>query len=162
MFPRSYYLLVDVAILVHRYFLESFETDRLIWSSVYPLHEPSISERYSHCACFYNKIMYVFGGCTAMNTTFNDLWAFDIAAEKWVRCLASGRNLHCNYSKCALLTVYSRADDFFLAVESNKTLFLFQRRLPISEGLRKSCNVQRQIDFVWRLELPYTVSSTSG
>ena len=55
--------------------------------------EPTISERYSHSACFHDKIMYIFGGCTAMNTTFNDLWGFNVCLGKWNRCLASGTNI---------------------------------------------------------------------
>lgn len=34
--------------------------------------------------------MYVFGGCTTANTTFNDLWRLDLASRSWIRPLATG------------------------------------------------------------------------
>ena len=34
--------------------------------------------------------MYVFGGCTATNTTFNDLWRFDLSVHEWTRLLTTG------------------------------------------------------------------------
>ena len=49
-----------------------------------------ITERYSHSACYHNKSVYIFGGCTLSNTTFNDLWRFDLATRKWIRPVALG------------------------------------------------------------------------
>lgn len=40
--------------------------------------------------------MYIFGGCTSTNTTFNDLWRFDLMDRKWVRPLAIGNT---NYNR---------------------------------------------------------------
>jgi F-box protein 42 len=34
--------------------------------------------------------MYVFGGCTIANTTFNDLWRFDLSTRTWIRPIATG------------------------------------------------------------------------
>lgn len=34
--------------------------------------------------------MYVFGGCTIANTTFNDLWRFDLSSRTWIRPIATG------------------------------------------------------------------------
>lgn len=34
--------------------------------------------------------MYVFGGCTSTNTTFNDLWRFDLGLHEWTRLLTTG------------------------------------------------------------------------
>jgi hypothetical protein len=53
----------------------------------------TITERYSHCACYFDKdkAMYVFGGCTSPSTTFNDLWRFDLTPKQWIRPLAMGK-----------------------------------------------------------------------
>jgi len=50
-----------------------------------------VTERYSHSSCYYDRSMFVFGGCTATGTTFNDLWQFDLATRQWIRPLAVGR-----------------------------------------------------------------------
>ena len=34
--------------------------------------------------------MYVFGGCTATHTTFNDLWRFHLGTHEWTRLLTTG------------------------------------------------------------------------
>ena len=34
--------------------------------------------------------MYVFGGCTSTNTTFNDLWKLNLSTRSWVRPLPTG------------------------------------------------------------------------
>ncbi|XP_014675410.1 PREDICTED: F-box only protein 42-like [Priapulus caudatus] len=57
---------------------------------VTPSFGPSIAERFSHSSCYYNKSMYVFGGCTSNCTTFNDLWRFDLVTREWIRPLAMG------------------------------------------------------------------------
>ncbi|XP_074655124.1 F-box only protein 42-like [Tubulanus polymorphus] len=51
---------------------------------------PYITDRYSHCACYYEKVMYVFGGCTSPNATFNNLWKFDLGTREWHGPLAMG------------------------------------------------------------------------
>ena len=58
----------------------------------HPLHDSNvtITQRYSHSACYYNKSMYIFGGCTLSNTTFNDLWRYDLGTRKWIRPVALG------------------------------------------------------------------------
>lgn len=68
----------------------------LSWTGIAPEAGSNISERYSHCACYYDKSMYIFGGCTSTNTTFNDLWRFDLMDRKWVRPLAIGNT---NYNR---------------------------------------------------------------
>ncbi|XP_054708039.1 F-box only protein 42-like [Uloborus diversus] len=51
---------------------------------------PTISKRYSHSACCIRNSMYIFGGCTTANTTFNDLWRLDLGTRCWIRPLATG------------------------------------------------------------------------
>lgn len=43
---------------------------------------PFLAERCSHSACYHagKKAMYIFGGCTATYTAFNDLWTFDLVS----------------------------------------------------------------------------------
>lgn len=60
------------------------------FSPVYPSHIIPISRRYSHSACVHESSMYVFGGCTSTNTTFNDLWRFDLGLHEWTRLLTTG------------------------------------------------------------------------
>lgn len=50
----------------------------------------TISKRYSHSACCSGNSMYIFGGCTTANTTFNDLWRLDLGTRCWIRPLATG------------------------------------------------------------------------
>lgn len=74
--------------------LESFhhgvQNGKLKWCSLEAKSAPTVSERYSHCACYHNKSMYIFGGCTHTCTTFNDLWRLDLTTGEWVRPLATG------------------------------------------------------------------------
>ena len=70
-------------------FRYSLRESKTSWTQIMPT-AISPTERYSHCACFFDKSMYVFGGCTLSNTTFNDLWRFDLATRQWIRPLAMG------------------------------------------------------------------------
>lgn len=56
----------------------------------YPSHIIPISKRYSHSSCVFESTMFVFGGCTSTNTTFNDLWRFDLGSHEWTRLLTTG------------------------------------------------------------------------
>lgn len=60
------------------------------WHHYYPCGGPSISPRYSHSACCLLESLYIFGGCTIANTTFNDLWRFDLETRCWIRPIATG------------------------------------------------------------------------
>ena len=51
---------------------------------------PKMSPRYHHCACYLNDSMYIFGGCIAPNTAYNDLWRFDMTSKHWTRIIAAG------------------------------------------------------------------------
>ena len=60
------------------------------WSKLSSSRGPTITDRYSHVACYHGKSLYVFGGYASTNTTFNDLWRLDLATRQWVRPLAMG------------------------------------------------------------------------
>ena len=83
----------------------------------------TISRRYSHAACYYgigfhenvnflshffilwiDNYMYVFGGCTSTNTTFNDLWKLNLTTRSWVRPLPTGS--YPSPKACATLVCY--------------------------------------------------------
>ncbi|CAG2110996.1 unnamed protein product [Medioppia subpectinata] len=49
--------------------------------------------------------MYVFGGCTIANTTFNDLWRFDLSTRTWIRPIATGT--FPSPKACASLVAYN-------------------------------------------------------
>lgn len=51
---------------------------------------PTIAGRFSHSSVVHNNSMYVFGGGSSTNTTFNDLWRFDLSKREWVRPLSMG------------------------------------------------------------------------
>lgn len=48
--------------------------------------------------------MYVFGGCTSTNTTFNDLWKLNLSSRTWVRPLPTGS--YPSPKACATLVCY--------------------------------------------------------
>lgn len=76
---------------------------RLTANMVYPI----IGKRHSHSACTYDSSMYVFGGCTAACTTFNDLWKLDLNTYKWNRPITMG-----NYPSpkaCATMLYYKKS-----------------------------------------------------
>lgn len=77
----------------------------LLWQRHQAESGPTVTERYSHSACCYNKSVYVFGGCTSTSTTFNDLWRFDLEWGRWVRPLATGT--YPSPKACASLVVYN-------------------------------------------------------
>lgn len=73
-----------------RDFNHAIKTMMIEWYHLPAEPGPSISKRFSHSACCCGSSMYVFGGCTTANTTFNDLWRLDLATRTWIRPLATG------------------------------------------------------------------------
>ncbi|CAL1547573.1 unnamed protein product [Lymnaea stagnalis] len=65
----------------------------------------SISDRHSHSAAYHDGSMYIFGGCTSTNTTFNDLWRFDLTTRQWIRPVAMGT--YPSPKACATMVVYN-------------------------------------------------------
>uniref|UniRef100_A0A1B0C0K1 F-box domain-containing protein n=1 Tax=Glossina palpalis gambiensis TaxID=67801 RepID=A0A1B0C0K1_9MUSC len=49
-----------------------------------------IAGRFSHSAVRYSNYMYVFGGGSSSDTTFNDLWRFDLSKMHWERPFSMG------------------------------------------------------------------------
>ncbi|XP_005107767.1 F-box only protein 42 [Aplysia californica] len=68
-------------------------------------HCSHITDRFSHSAAYWNGAMYVFGGCTSTNTTFNDLWIFDLTSRQWIRPVAMGS--YPSPKACATMVVYN-------------------------------------------------------
>ncbi|KAL3862757.1 hypothetical protein ACJMK2_008707 [Sinanodonta woodiana] len=85
-------------------FLQKVYEGKLNWTAIQPEIGSMITERYSHCCCYYDKSVYVFGGCTSTNTTLNDLWRFDLARREWIRPLATGT--YPFPKACATMVVY--------------------------------------------------------
>lgn len=64
---------------------------RLRWELYRPKEEIStIAGRFSHSAVFHENSMYIFGGGSSSDTTFNDLWRFDLSHTKWERPISLG------------------------------------------------------------------------
>ncbi|EDV98356.1 F-box only protein 42 [Drosophila grimshawi] len=51
---------------------------------------PIIAGRFAHSTVRLANSMYVFGGGSSSDTTFNDLWRFDLTHMRWSRPLATG------------------------------------------------------------------------
>ncbi|XP_017077211.1 F-box only protein 42 [Drosophila eugracilis] len=49
-----------------------------------------IAGRFAHSAVRQDNSMYVFGGGSSSDTTFNDLWRFDLTHMRWARPVATG------------------------------------------------------------------------
>ncbi|KAH8400810.1 hypothetical protein KR009_001075 [Drosophila setifemur] len=49
-----------------------------------------IAGRFAHSAVRHDNSMYVFGGGSSSDTTFNDLWRFDLTHMRWARPVATG------------------------------------------------------------------------
>lgn len=89
---------------IHQNYLQNLTASRMTGSLFMPGAGTRITERYSHCACYYNKSMYVFGGCTSPDSTLNDLWRFDLGTREWIRPLAMGT--YPFPKACASMVVY--------------------------------------------------------
>ncbi|XP_058833700.1 F-box only protein 42-like [Topomyia yanbarensis] len=51
---------------------------------------PSIAARFAHASSLHRNSMYVFGGASSYDTTFNDLWRFDLGRREWTRPISMG------------------------------------------------------------------------
>ncbi|XP_049298796.1 F-box only protein 42 [Anopheles funestus] len=62
----------------------------LCWKEI--LHEstPRIAARFAHATSLHRNSMYVFGGASSYDTTFNDLWKFDLSRREWIRPISMG------------------------------------------------------------------------
>ncbi|KAG8197516.1 hypothetical protein JTE90_007254 [Oedothorax gibbosus] len=88
---KSWYRYVyDVIRKTQRDFFHAVCHMSVQWSHLEASPGPTITKRYSHSACCNGNSMYIFGGCTTSNTTFNDLWRLDLGTRCWIRPLATG------------------------------------------------------------------------
>uniref|UniRef100_A0A182FB98 Uncharacterized protein n=1 Tax=Anopheles albimanus TaxID=7167 RepID=A0A182FB98_ANOAL len=63
---------------------------KLCWEeNVYGV-APLIAARFGHASTLHRNSMYVFGGASLNDSTFNDLWKFDLSRREWVRPIAMG------------------------------------------------------------------------
>lgn len=106
-------------------FRSSINDNSICWQTLPSTQDlfTTISRRYSHAACYYgmnipngakvsrnqfvlfaDNYMYVFGGCTSTNTTFNDLWKLNLSTRTWVRPLPTGS--YPSPKACATLVCY--------------------------------------------------------
>ncbi|XP_055628388.1 F-box only protein 42 [Toxorhynchites rutilus septentrionalis] len=51
---------------------------------------PIIAARFAHASSLHRNSMYVFGGASSYDTTFNDLWRFDLSRREWIRPISMG------------------------------------------------------------------------
>lgn len=85
------FILPDVIDRNDAHFRKSVAVGTLFWNSwSYSHWSPMIGKRHSHSACIFENSMYVFGGCTATSTAFNDLWKLDLDTREWIRPITMG------------------------------------------------------------------------
>ncbi|XP_002738009.1 uncharacterized protein LOC100376936 [Saccoglossus kowalevskii] len=84
-------------------FQHAVQSGSLQWSSSEPNDTP-LTARYSHSACYLDRAMYVFGGCSSASTAFNDMWKMDLGTGEWSRVLATG--MYPSPKACASMVSY--------------------------------------------------------
>lgn len=77
---------------------------RLCWKPLNHAVPPTIAGRYSHSAIVHENSMFVFGGGSSTETTFNDLWRFDLSCRKWIRPISMGT--YPSPKACATMVCY--------------------------------------------------------
>ena len=77
-------------------FNECFQSGQIYWRCFDPstsgssLPKQSPTQRHSHASAIVNDTLYVFGGLSATNTSYNDLWLLDLNTKEWSRPTCSG------------------------------------------------------------------------
>lgn len=91
MYSRMNYVL-DVVRRSKMNFNRGLGTYRLCWASFDNLNLNQVipAGRFAHTAVVHENSMYVFGGSSSSDTTFNDLWRLDLSNMKWIRPLSKG------------------------------------------------------------------------
>uniref|UniRef100_A0A182WF10 F-box domain-containing protein n=1 Tax=Anopheles minimus TaxID=112268 RepID=A0A182WF10_9DIPT len=62
----------------------------LCWKEIVHDSTPRIAARFAHASSLHRNSMYVFGGASSYDTTFNDLWKFDLSRREWIRPISMG------------------------------------------------------------------------
>ncbi|XP_071944372.1 F-box only protein 42-like [Antedon mediterranea] len=70
-------------------FKSNTQDGKIRWSHKQCPQTP-VTARHSHSACYVDGSMYIFGGSSVSETTFNDIWKLDLTSRKWSRVIASG------------------------------------------------------------------------
>ncbi|XP_077998368.1 uncharacterized protein LOC144451410 [Glandiceps talaboti] len=87
-------------------FQHAVQSSCLQWSGREPNISP-LTARYSHSACYLDKAMYVFGGCSSASTAFNDMWKLNLETREWSRVLATG--MYPSPKACASMIAYKNS-----------------------------------------------------
>jgi hypothetical protein len=69
-------------------FDECFQNGQIHWRCVESKAAPT--HRHSHASTRLADCLYVFGGLSSTNTSYNDLWLFDLNAKAWSRPATTG------------------------------------------------------------------------
>ncbi|XP_076674769.1 F-box protein 42 isoform X2 [Andrena cerasifolii] len=105
---KWFHITKNVIQLNKKHFHKSVANGLLLWSTWPSTHwMPTIGKRHSHSACIYKNSMYVFGGCTATCTAFNDLWRLDLDTRTWVRLITMGS--YPSPKACATMLYYKKS-----------------------------------------------------
>ncbi|KAG1669407.1 F-box only protein 42 [Nymphon striatum] len=137
-------------------FLNAIKSRNVLWEEldVGTNAGPTINKRYSHSACVHKGSLYVFGGCTTQNTTFNDLWKLDLNTRRWIRLLTTG-----TYPS-------PKACPSMVSFNDNIWLFgglTFPAAYPYHQGFRmsKELHSYSSITNKWTLQRPENVQPLS-
>lgn len=73
-------------------FNKGLSSYKLCWTSFDDLNVNQVlpAGRFAHAAVVHENSMYIFGGSSSSDTTFNDLWRLDLSTMKWIRPLSKG------------------------------------------------------------------------
>jgi hypothetical protein len=95
---------------------ELFRFDPLFkeWDKLVPEKQSPIpTSRYHHAATVIQDRLIIFGGSSASNTLFQDLWAFDFATKQWTEIVGSGvlPSPRCGHS---MIPSFTNQDEFYV------------------------------------------------
>jgi F-box protein 42 len=83
-------------------FEDCFSNGKIFWKSI--TNKLSPSKRHSHSCCRIKDYLYIFGGLSDTNTSFNDLWTLNLNRKTWSRPIADGT--YPSPKACASLIAY--------------------------------------------------------
>lgn len=84
-------------------FNDCFINNTIRWKAYQASFAPT--QRHSHASCRIKDYLYVFGGLSATNTSYNDLWKLDLNTKTWTRPITSGSS-YPSPKACASLVAY--------------------------------------------------------
>lgn len=106
--PIRNFIFLDVKRLTNNNLHKGLVDYRLSWKTLVQLEmAPTIAARFSHAAIVHEHSMYVYGGGSSTETTFNDLWRFDLSKREWIRPLSMGT--YPTPKACASIVCYKKS-----------------------------------------------------